>query len=107
MEISQYSIVLVELARSGGAEIANTRPCVVVSPDEMNRYLRTVVVAPMTTRKRTYPTRIRVRHNKQTGWIVVDQMTTINRKKISRYLGKLSHPEINKLKLVIRETYVD
>jgi len=50
MKISQYSIVLVELAKSGGAEIASTRPCVVVLLDEMNRYLRTVVVAPMTTR---------------------------------------------------------
>ena len=83
------------------------RPCVVVSPDEMNRYLRTVVVAPMTTRTRSYPTRVRVRHNQQTGWIVVDQITTIDRNKIKRVLGNLTHPEIRKLKNVIRVTYVD
>jgi len=107
MEITQYSIVLVELNRSPGPEMAFRRPCVVVSPDEMNRYLRTVVVAPMTTRTRTYPTRIRVRHNRQTGRIVVDQITTIDRNKIKRILGDLTHPEIRKLKNAIRETYVD
>ena len=87
--------------------MAFRRPCVVVSPDEMNRYLRTVVVAPMTTRTRSYPTRVRVRHNQQTGWIVVDQITTIDRNKIKRILGNLTHPEIRKLKNVIRVTYVD
>jgi len=61
----------------------------------------------MTTRTRTYPTRVRVRHNQQTGWIVVDQITTIDRNKIKRILGNLSHPEIRKLKNTIRETYVD
>ena len=107
MELVQFDIVLVDLERSTGSEITYKRPCVVISPDEMNRYLRTVVVAPMTTRARTYPTRIRVRHNKQTGWIVVDQITTIDRNKIIRKLGKLKNPEIRKLKNVIRETYVD
>ena len=107
MEISQYRIVLVKLDGSPGAEMAYTRPCVVVSPNEMNSFLRTVVVAPMTTRARTYPTRVRVRHNKQTGWIAVDQITTIDRRKILRDLGKLSHPEIKKLKSVISETYVE
>ena len=75
-----------------GAGMKKIRPCVVVSPDEMNRYLRTIVVAPMTTKARTYPTRVRVRHNKQTAWIEVDQLT---------------NPEIRKLKNVIRETFVD
>lgn len=107
MEINQYCIVLVELDKSKGAEMTFRRPCVVVSPDEMNRYLRTVVVAPMTTRTRSYPTRVRVRHNQQTGWIVVDQITTIDRNKIKRVLGNLTHPEIRKLKNVIRVTYVD
>ena len=111
-DIVQHDIVLVDLNLSGsleqtGAEIGKIRPCVVISPDEMNRYLRTVVVAPMTTRARTYPTRVRVRHNKQDGWIVVDQITTIDRRKIIRKLGHLSNPEIKKLKNVIRETYVD
>ena len=107
MEINQYGIVLVELEAYKGAKMAYTRPCAVVSPNEMNRYLKTLVVAPMTTRARTYPTRVRVRHNKQTGWIAVDQITTIDRQKVKKYLGKLTNPEIRKLKQVIRETYVD
>ena len=107
MELAQYSIVLVDLGTIQGAGMNKARPCVVVSPDEMNRYLRTIVVAPMTTKARTYPTRVRVRHNKQTGWVVLDQLITLDRAKVKRYLGKLTNPEIRKLKNVIRETYVD
>ena len=107
MVINQYDIVLVDLQNSSGAEMTFTRPCVVVSPDEMNRYLKTIVVVPMTTRTWTYPTRVRVRHNRKTGWIAVDQITAIDRHKIVKALGKLTHPEIRKLKAVIRETYVE
>lgn len=112
MVIRQYDILLVDLQlsealRGAGAEIRKARPCVVISPDEMNRYLRTVVVAPMTKRSRLMPTRVRVRHNKQTGWIVVDQIRTVDRLRVSKKLDRLTHPEIKKLKNVIRETYVD
>jgi len=107
VEIIQYHIVLVDPGKTAGSEIAKKRPCVVVSPDEMNRYLRTVVVAPMTTTVRTYPTRVRVRHSQKTGWIVVDQMTTVDRNCIIRDLGKLSNPDIKNLKSVLRETYVE
>ena len=107
MEIKQYSIVLVNLDRSIGAEIRKTRPCVVVSPDEMNRHLQTIVVALMTTQSRIYPTRVKVNHHKKSGWIVVDQIRTIDRKRILKLVGALSNPEIRKLKDVIRETYVD
>lgn len=112
MVIRQYDILLVDLQlsealRGAGAEIRKARPCVVISPDEMNRYLRTVVVAPMTKRSRLMPTRVRVRHNKQTGWIVVDQIRTVDRLRVSKKLDRLTNPEIKKLKNVIRETYVD
>lgn len=107
MEIKQYWIVLVNLEHSLGSEIRKTRPCVVVSPDEMNRHLQTIVVAPMTTRSRNYPTRIRIRYDQKTSWIVVDHISTIDRRRIIRELGRLSQPEIKKLKTVIRETFVD
>ena len=107
MGLSQYSIILVSLDRSEGAEIRKTRPCVVISPDEMNLHLRTIVVAPMTTTSRNYPTRVRVRHDRKAGWIVVDQILTIDRQRIIKILGELSNTEIRKLKGVIRETYVD
>ncbi|MEN8203838.1 MAG: type II toxin-antitoxin system PemK/MazF family toxin, partial [Bacteroidota bacterium] len=80
---------------------------VVISPDEMNRHLRTLVVAPMTTRSHLYPTRVRVHHRKKAGWIVVDQIRTIDRKRIIKTEGALSRSEISRLKKVIRETYVE
>lgn len=112
MEISQYDIFFVDLQvsetlKGSGAEIKKSRPCVVISPNEMNRHLRTIVVAPMTSRSRLLPTRVRVRHNRQTGWIVVDQIRTVDRKRIIRRLDRLTQPEIRKLKSVIKETYVD
>ena len=112
MEIAQYSIALVDMNRSRqgsvkGAEIGKVRPCVVISPDEMNRHLHTIVVAPMTTRARTYPTRVRIRHNQQTGWIVVDQITSVDRRDMIRILGRLSNPEIRNLKQMLQRTYVD
>lgn len=107
MEINQYDIYLVDLKDLKGAQLAPTRPCVVVSPNEMNRHLRTLVVAPLTGRSTTYPTRVRARHNRQTAWIAVDQLTTIDRKRMLQYLDKLTRPEILRLKKVIRETYVD
>ncbi len=112
MELGQYNIVLVDLnigsvQEGGGAEIRKTRPCVVISPDEMNRHLRTIVIAPMTTRSRSYPTRVRVRHQQKTGWIVVDQIRTVDRKRVLSKVGTLSNPEIFKLKEVIRETFVE
>lgn len=95
------------LDRGEGAEIRKTRTCVVISPDEMNIHLQTIVVAPMTTTSRNYPTRVRVRHDRKAGWIVVDQILTIDRKRVIKIPGELSNTEIRKLKGVIRETYVD
>ncbi len=107
MDLSQYQISLVNLDPTIGSEIKKTRPCVIISPDEMNKYLRTIVVAPMTTTSRKYPTRIEVKHDKKTGWIVVDQIRTIDKQRIIRILGRLSQPEIKELKSVIKETFVD
>ncbi|MCF6171269.1 MAG: type II toxin-antitoxin system PemK/MazF family toxin [Bacteroidales bacterium] len=107
MELSQYQIVLVNLDPTIGSEIRKTRPCVIISPNEMNRYLRAIVVAPMTTKSRKYPTRIKVKHENKTGWIVIDQIRTIDKQRIIRILGELSKPEIKELKSVMKETYVD
>ncbi len=107
MEINQYQIILVNLDPTIGSEIKKTRPCVVISPNEMNKYLRTVVVAPMTTNSKKYPTRVEVKHDNKQGWIVLDQITTIDRQRIIKQLGKLSKPEIKELKNILRETYID
>lgn len=107
MELKQYEIVLVNLDPTIGSEMKKTRPCVIVSPDEMNKYLQTIVVAPMTSASKHYPTRIEVKHNKTKGWVVIDQIRTIDRKRVIKILGKLTEKEIYKVKETIQETYVD
>jgi len=107
MEIGQYKIVLVNLDPTAGSEIRKTRPCVVISPDEMNRHLNTLVIAPMTTSSRNYPTRMEISHDNKQGWVVLDQVRTIDKKRVIRILGILSSEDIKELKAIIRETYVD
>ncbi len=107
MELEQYQIVLVNLDPTIGSEIKKTRPCVVISPNEMNKYLRTIIVAPMTTSSKKYPTRIEIKHDKKIGWIVIDQIRTIDKQRIIKILGRLSRSEIKEVKSVIKETFVD
>ena len=107
MDLNQYQIVLVNLDPTIGSEIKKTRPCVVISPDEMNKYLRTIVVAPMTTKSRKYPTRIEIKYNRKVGWIVIDQIRTIDKQRIIKVIGRLSQPEIKEVKSVMKETFID
>ena len=107
MEIRQYQIILVNLDPTIGSEIKKTRPCVVISPDEMNKHLRTVVIAPLTASSKNYPTRIEVKHDNKMGWIVLDQIRTIDKQRILKDLGKLSKPEIKEVKAVMKEIFVD
>ena len=73
----------------------------------MNKYLRTVVIAPMTSQSKKYPTRVEVLHNEKTGWVVIDQIRTIDKMRIVKVLDKLSAKEIETVKFIIRETFVD
>jgi len=107
MEVKQYQIVLVNLDPTLGIEIQKTRPCVIVSPNEINDNLRTVVIAPMTSTSRKYPTRVKVKHNNQEGWVVIDQIRTIDKIRVVKKFGSLSEKEIRECKRVIRETFVD
>ena len=107
MEIKQYQIVLVNLDPTIGSEMKKTRPCVVISPDEMNKYLQTIVLAPMTSSSKPYPTRVEVKHNKTKGWIVLDQIRTVDRKRIVKLFNSLTDKEIYKVKSIIQETYVN
>lgn len=105
--MNQYDIVLVNLDPTIGSEIKKTRPCVIISPDEMNKYLQTLVIAPMTTASRRYPTRVEVNHQGKPGWIAIDQIRTIDKIRVTKATGKLSKKEIKEVKSVIRETFVD
>lgn len=106
MEIKQYELVLVNLDPTIGSEMKKTRPCVVISPNEMNKYLQTIVVAPLTSSSKPYPTRVEIKKNKTKGWIVLDQIRTVDRTRIIKKLSTLTTSEIEEVKNVIMETYV-
>ncbi len=107
MELNQYSVILVNLDPTLGSEIKKTKPCVILSPNEMNKYLRTIVIAPMTTNIKKYPTRVPVRVDNKKGMIAIDQIRTVDRQRIIRVLDSLSKSEIQKCKEVLKETFVD
>jgi|TARA_B100001063_G_C16535432_1_gene438568 mRNA interferase MazF len=107
MELKQYSIILVNLDPTVGSEIKKTRPCVIISPNEMNKYLRTIVVAPMTTNLKKYPTRIAIKTNNKKGMLAIDQIRTIDKQRIVKVFDFLTKSEIRKCKEVLKETFVD
>ena len=74
MEIKQYKVVLVNLDPTLGSEVKKTRPCLVISPDEMNKYLNTIIIAPITSSSKPYPTRIEIKGENTKGWVMIDQI---------------------------------
>jgi len=107
MEIKQYEIILVNLDPSIGSEMKKTRPCVVLSPNEMNKHLQNVIVAPITNTSKFYPTRLELKNKEVTGWIVLDQIRTIDKTRIIKTLSKLSSKEILETKQILKELLVD
>ncbi len=107
MELMQYEIVLVNLDPTIGSEIKKTRPAVIISPNEMNKYLNTIVIAPITSNSKSYPTRVEINHIKTKGWVVLDQIRTVDRLRIIKKLGNLTEKEILKIKIILKETFVD
>ncbi len=99
--------MLVNLDPTMGSEIKKTRPCVVISPDEMNKNLRTITIAPMTSSSRPYPTRVEVNQNGQSGWVVLDQIRTVDKLRVVKKFESLTEREIRNCKRVIKETFVD
>ena len=89
MEVNRFDVYLTNLDPTIGSEIQKTRPCLIISPDEMNRHIRTVIVAPMTTAGKEYPTRISCRFKKKKGRVVLDQIRTIDKTRLIKKLGTL------------------
>ena len=89
VEVERFDVVLVALDPTIGREIKKTRPCLVISPDEMNRSISTLIVAPMTSKGNNYPTRISCSFDGVQGQIVLDQMRTIDRRRVLRRLGRI------------------
>jgi mRNA interferase MazF len=90
MVINRFEVYLINLDPTVGTEIRKTRPCLVVSPDEMNHTIRTVIVAPMTTKGQAYPTRVACRFRGKSGQVVLDQIRAVDRSRLVRKLGRLN-----------------
>jgi mRNA interferase MazF len=106
VKMKQYSICLANLDPTVGHEIKKTRPCVVISPNEMNEFLSTIIIAPMTTKSHNYPTRIKINFQNKSGWIVLDQIRAIDKARLVKTLGKLDIDKIKDLKDMINEMLV-
>ncbi len=87
--IKRFDVFLVNLDPTVGHEIQKTRPAVIISPDEMNEYISTVIIAPMTTRSHAYPTRIPCTFEGKEGWVVLDQIRTVDKARLVSRLGEM------------------
>ncbi len=105
MEIKRFQIHLVNLDPTIGHEIKKTRPCLIISPDEMNRHIGTVIVAPMTTKKRNYPTRIQCSFQGKKGQVVLDQIRTVDKKRLVKKLGTLNSKAQNRVLKILHELF--
>ena len=105
MVVARFEVYLVRLDPTKGHEIRKTRPCVVISPDEMNQHIGTVIVASLTTRDARYPTRIPVRFQQKSGQIVLDQIRTVDKTRLLQRLGKISDKTAQQVLNVLDEMF--
>jgi mRNA interferase MazF len=105
MVINRFEIHLVNLDPTVGSEIRKPRPCLVISPDEMNHHIRTVIVAPLTTAGRNYPTRVPCRFKAKKGQIVLDQIRTVDQVRLVRKLGTLDAATATTVLDVLQEMF--
>jgi mRNA interferase MazF len=105
MVIQRFEVYLVNLDPTLGSEIQKTRPCLVISPDEMNAHISTVIVAPMTTQGRDYPTRIHCQFQGKDGQVVLDQIRTVDKVRLVKKLGKISANTQKEILAVLLEMF--
>lgn len=105
MALNRFEVHLVALDPTVGREMRKTRPCVIVSPDEMNHHVSTVIIAPMTTKVSQYPTRIPCRFRGKLGQIVLDQIRTVDAARLVKKLGKIDSRSANQVLSVLGEMF--
>ena len=105
MVVKRFEVYLVSLDPTMGSEIQKTRPCLIISPDEMNRYIATVIVAPMTTKGKDYPTRVNCTFKGKRGQVVLDQIRTVDKSRLVQKLGIISRETQSKVMLIIAEIF--
>jgi mRNA interferase MazF len=105
--MTRGEVHLIRLDPTLGSEIRKTRPCVIVSPDELNAHLRTLIVAPMTTSGRVYPWRIRCRFQNRSGYVVLDRLRTVDRERLVKRLGALPVETLTELLDGLQEMFAE
>jgi mRNA interferase MazF len=105
--MKQYEVYLIDLDPTIGHEIQKTRPGVIISPDEMNENIGTVIIAPMKTKSHNYPSRVKVNFMKRSGWIILDQIRCIDKIRLVKKLGKIKENEIISVKKVLNEMLIE
>jgi mRNA interferase MazF len=105
MEVKRFSVVLVTLDPTIGREIKKTRPCLVISPDEMNDWISTVIVAPMTSKGRNYPSRVNCSFEGISGQVVLDQIRSIDKRRIIKKLGRIDKRTESKVFSVLADLF--
>lgn len=103
--VTRGDVYLVDLNPTRGSEIQRTRPCVVVSPDELNSYLRTFIVAPLTTGSHLYPFRIPCRFKGRSGHVVLDQLRTVDQERLVQHLGSIAPATLEKALAILQEMF--
>ena len=103
--MNRFDVSLLNLDPTVGSEIKKTKPCIIISPDKMNRYIRTVIVAPMATKGKTYPTRIPLTFQKKKGQIVLDQIRKIDKTRLVKRLGTISKERQEEVLSILQEMF--
>lgn len=107
MAVERSDVYLVNLDPTIGSEIKKTRPCVVISPDEMNRHLRTVIVAPLTSQGHLYPTRVRCLFDGQEGLVVLDQIRTVGVTRLVKKMGRIEPATMNTVLMALGQIFAE
>ena len=105
--VKRFDVYLVSLDPSVGAEIQKTRPCLIISPDEMNAYVQTTIIAPMTTKVRNYPTRVSCRFEGKDAHIVLDQLRTVDKTRLINHLGRISPATQKRVLNILAELFAE
>jgi mRNA interferase MazF len=107
MVVKRFDVYLVNLDPTVGSEIKKTRPCLIISPDEMNRWIRTVIVAPMTTKGQSYPTRVPCEFQGKEGQVVLDQIRTVDKSRLVQKLGRIDKSTQTEVLVTIAEMFAE
>ena len=103
--ISQFDVYVIELDPTIGTEIKKTRPCVVISPDSINRNLTTIIIAPLTHTIKNFPSRVNCKFNNEVGQVVLEQIRSIDKKRLKKKIGRLENSTAEQVKLILQTMF--